>query len=179
MRRLLTAAILTALLSAETAVAAPKEKAKSQQTFAVYYINMQKILNSSVKGKQAKSLLEAKINSAREKIKKMKEEIEKLKKELQSPVLSKEAREKKEIELQQKIRELQRFQQDTQIEISNLEQKYTMEIIQEIVKVVKQYRKEHNIPIIVEVREAGIVAADPKYDLSDKILDIYNKQAGK
>ena len=159
-------------------VAFPKGK-KAERSFAVYFVDMQRIVNDSVKGKQAKSLLEAKIAKAKRKINELEKEINQIKKELQSPALSKEAKAKKETELQKKIRELQRYQQDAQIEIANLEKKYTFEIISEAVKVIKNYQKSHKIPMIVEAREAGIIAADPKYDLTDKIIKLYDQQAGK
>jgi len=180
MRRLLAAGVLATLMAlggAGTVKAAP-EKVQSSH-FAVYYVDMQRIVNESAKGKQAKSLLEAKIAKAKNKIKALQQEIERIKKELSSPALSKEAKEKKETELQQKIRELQRYQQDAQIEIANLEKKYTFEIISEAVKVIKEYQKSHKIPMIVEAREAGIIAADPKYDLTETIIKLYDQQAGK
>jgi len=178
-KRLLTATVvLLTAVGAPLTVKAENQAAQSSH-FAVYYVDMQKIVNESAKGKQAKSLLEAKIAKAKKKIQALQKEIEKIKKELSSPALSKEAKEKKETELQQKIRELQRYQQDAQIEIANLEKKYTFEIISEAVKVIKAYQKEHKIPMIVEAREAGIIAADPKYDLTDTIIKLYNQQAGK
>jgi len=181
MRKALAILLLTAAAATAPIDGRAEQEAKPQksQQFAVYYVDMQKIVNESAKGKQAKSLLEAKISKAKNRIKALQQEIEKIKKELSSPALSKEAKEKKETELQQKIRELQRYQQDVQIEIANLEKKYTFEIISEAVKVIKAYQKEHNIPMIVEAREAGIIAADPKYDLTDKIIKLYNQQAGK
>jgi outer membrane protein len=173
--------LLTALtfLTGSSAFAAKSEPPKKEQAFAVYYVDVQKVLNESNKGKQARSILESKVAKANEKIKQMEEEIKKLKEELKSPVLSKEAKAEKETQLQQKIRDLQRFKQDTQLEIMNLEKQYTMEILKDIDKLIKEYRKKNNIPMIVELRGAGIIAADPKYDLTDKIIELYNKQAGQ
>ncbi len=147
------------------------------ETFSIYYVNMQKILNNSAKGKQAKSILESKVREVQEKIKRMQQEIENLKKELSSnPVLSAKARTEKENQLQQKIRDLQRFQQDSRAEIANLERQYTYQIINDVVKLIDNYRKENNIPYIVEKSEAGIISADPKYDITDKIIKIYDSQ---
>jgi len=175
-----TSAVALSLLLVSAAAAEKKEETtQAASKFAVYYVDMQKVINESAKGKQAKSLLESKLSKAKEKIKAMQEEIEKLKKELSSPALSKEAKEKKETQLQQKIRELQRYQQDVQIEVANLEKKYTFEIINEVVKLIQEYRKQNNIPMIIELRESGIIAADPKYDLTDKIIKLYDQQAGK
>ncbi len=177
--------VLLLALSLITAASVPvssfsaEKKSQESSHFAVYYVDMQRIINESLKGKQAKSLIENKINQAKKKIDEMKQEIEKIKKELQSPVLSKQEKEKKEELLQQKIRDLQRFQQDVQLQIVNLERKYTSEIIKEVVNLIQNYRKEKNIPMIVEEREAGIISADEKYDLTDKIIKLYNQQAGK
>ncbi|RUM90769.1 MAG: OmpH family outer membrane protein [Thermovibrio sp.] len=173
-----TALLLATFVNPNISLSAEK-KNLNVKNFAVYYVDMQKIINESNKGKQAKSLIESKINQAKSKIEKMRKEIEKIKQELQSPVLSKQEKEKKEDLLQQKIRDLQRFQQDAQMEVANLERKYTTEIIKEVVKLIQNYRKEKNIPMIVEVREAGVIAADEKYDLTDRIIKLYNEQAGK
>ena len=115
----------------------------------------------------------------RKKIEEMKKEIEEIKQKLKSPVISKQEKSKLEDELQQKLRDLQRFQQDEQLKIMKLEQKYTMELIQEVVKLIRNYQKEKNIPMIVEVHDAGIIAASPKYDLTEKIIKLYNQQAEK
>ncbi len=173
-----TALLLATFVNPNISLSAEK-KNLNVKNFAVYYVDMQKIINESNKGKQAKSLIESKINQAKSKIEKMRKEIEKIKQELQTPVLSKQEKEKKEDLLQQKIRDLQRFQQDAQMEVANLERKYTAEIIKEVVKLIQNYRKEKNIPMIVEVREAGVIAADEKYDLTDRIIKLYNEQAGK
>ncbi len=179
MKKLFTAGLIATLAFGTLNPAVAKTSKAQNQQFAVYYVDMQRIVNESAKGKQAKSLLEAKIAKARRKIESLQKEIEKIKKDLSSPVLSKEAKEQKETELQQKIREFRRFQQDAQIEIANLEKKYTYEIINEAVKVIKNYQKDHRIPMIIEAREAGIIAADPRYDLTEKIIKLYDQQAGK
>ena len=59
----------------------------------------------------------------------------------------------------------------------NLEKQYTMGILKEIDKLIKEYRKKNNIPMIVELRGAGIIDADPKYDLTDEIIKLYNGQS--
>ncbi len=179
MKKALVTIFLSTSLATGVPVAGYGAPPASQQSFAVYYVDMQRIINESDKGKQAKALLEKQIAQAKEKIKEMQKEIEKLKQKLNSPVLSKEEKSKLEEELQQKIRDLQRYQQDEQIKIMNLEQKYTMQIIKEVVKLIKNYQKEKHLPMIVDVREAGIIAASPKYDLTSTIIKLYNQQVGK
>jgi outer membrane protein len=178
-KRLLTAFTLFTLFSSAGATfgAAPAEAASAK--YEVYFVNLQKVINESDKGQQAKRLIKAKIAKAKAKIQALEKEIEKLQKELQSPVLSKEAKSKKEIELQKKFRELRQTQQDAQLEIAQLEQKYTSQIIKEVVELIRKYRKEKGIPVILETRESGVIAMDPKLDLTDTILKLYNQQAGK
>ncbi len=176
MRKVILAATLFSLITGGNALAA-KEKETQIQQFVIYYVNIQEIINESDKGKQAKAILESKITKAREEIKKREQEINKLKEELKSPVLSAQAKADKETQLQQKIRDLQRYRQDMQIEIANLEKQYTTEIVKEVVNLISNYQKEKKIPMIVEIREAGIIAADPKYDLTKTIIKLYNKQA--
>jgi len=177
MKKALVLLTTLSLLTGGSALAAKGEVSQKEQAFAVYYVDVQKILNESNKGKQARAILESKIAQANEKIKQMEEEIKKLKEELKSPVLSQQAKTEKENQLQQKIRDLQRFKQDIQVEVMNLEKQYTMEILKEIDKLIKEYRKKNNIPMIVELRGAGIIDADPKYDLTDEIIKLYNGQS--
>lgn len=179
MRKAFIGAVISAALITGISTPSLSAEKKNQQVFTVYYVDMQKIINESVKGKQAKTLIENRISQAKKKIKQIQNEIDQIKQKLQSPVISKEEKSKLEDQLQQKIRDLQRYQQDAQIEIMNLEKKYTMELIQEVVKLIQNYQKEKNIPMIVDAREAGIIAASPKYDLTDTIIKLYNQQAGK
>jgi len=179
MKKALTLLATLSLLTGGNVFAAKGEISQKEQGFAVYYVDVQKIFSESNKGRQAKSILESKLAQANEKIKQMEEEINKLKEELKSPVLSQQAKTEKENQLQQKIRDLQRFKQDAQLEIMNLEKKYTMEILREIEKLIKEYRKKNNIPMIVELRGAGIIDADPKYDLTDEIIKLYNEKTGQ
>lgn len=170
--------LTTSTFTYSPSFSAEKETAKKQQ-FVVYYVDMQRVINESLKGKQAKKLIEAKIQNAKKKIDEMRKEINKIKQDLQNPVISKQEKDKKEDLLQQKIRDLQRFQQDTQLEVMRLERKYTSELLKEIVKLIQDYQKKEKLPMIVDVREAGIIAADPKYDLTDKIIKLYDQQAEK
>ncbi|ADU97215.1 OmpH family outer membrane protein [Thermovibrio ammonificans] len=147
--------------------------------YEVYFVNLQRALNESNKGKQARALIDAKIAKAKQKLKQMEAEVRKLQKELQSPVLSQTEKDKKELELQKKLSQIRQFKQETQLEIAQLEQKYTNQILKELVELIRKYRKEKNIPVILDPREAGVIAADPKLDLTDTIIKLYNQQAGR
>ncbi|NIA10812.1 MAG: OmpH family outer membrane protein, partial [Nitrospiraceae bacterium] len=145
-------------------------------TFSLYFVDMQKVINQSTKGKQARNILESKVATYRQKIENMNTEIQKIKQELSNPILSQKSKTEDENKLQEKIADLQKFEQDAKIDISNLERQYTQEIVVDVLKIVDRYRKQNKIPMIVEKNEAGILSADPRYDLTDTIIKIYNKQ---
>ncbi len=178
MRKFIATALLASLVTCAgtftPSLAATKKQVKP---FAVYYVDLQEILINSNKGKQAKSVINAKYQQFSKKLKKLRDEIQKLRQELKSPVLSKQARMKKENLLQQKILTYQQEQQNAQQQIAELENKYTQEILREVIKVVQNYRKEKGIPMIVDKRTAGIISADPKYDLTKTIINLYNKES--
>ena len=180
MRKLVTTALLASLITCIPAAFTPSSAATKQvKQFAVYYVDLQEILVKSNKGKQAKSVINAKYQQFSKKLQKLRDEIKKIRQELKSPVLSKQARMKKENLLQQKILAYQQEQQDAQEQIAELENKYTQEILGEVVKLIQKYRKEKGIPMIVDKRTAGIISADPKYDLTNTIINLYNKESGE
>jgi len=145
------------------------------QSFAVYYIDMQKIINESPQGKKAKQELESKIKAAESKLKKLADEINALKKELSSPLINEKGKQKKENELQMKIIEFRQLKQESEQMVAKLQKKLTAKIVEDVFKVVEKYRKDHNLPMVVERNEGGIIAADPKYDITDKILKVFSK----
>ncbi len=178
MRKFIATALLASLVTcAGTFTPSLATTKKQVKPFAVYYVDLQEILINSNKGKQAKSVINAKYQQFSKKLKKLRDEIQKLRQELKSPVLSKQARMKKENLLQQKILTYQQEQQNAQQQIAELENKYTQEILREVIKVVQNYRKEKGIPMIVDKRTAGIISADPKYDLTKTIINLYNKES--
>ena len=108
---------------------------------------MQKILMLSDAGKDAKEQLalraakyEAEKNLKEEDLKKLKGELEK-----QSVLLSESARGAKEKDYQQKLKEYQRFLKDAQDDLQAKNDEYTNKIVDEIVKVVQEYRQKERI----------------------------------
>ncbi|WP_457568114.1 OmpH family outer membrane protein [Desulfurobacterium sp.] len=144
--------------------------------FAIYYIDMQKIVNESPQGKKAKAELESKIKTAESKLKKLAKEIEQLKKDLSSPLISEKTKQEKENEIQTKILQYRQLQQESQKLLSQLQRELTSKIVEDVFRVVKKYRQKHNIPMIVEKNEAGIISADPRYDITEKILKLYSRE---
>ncbi len=142
------------------------------------YVDLQKALNESEGGKHAKKSLEELIKSKQKVIDEKGAEIEKLKEEInkQAAVLSKEALQKKQDELDKKIREYKRFIQDSQDEVKKKENELTAEILKDLRRIINEIAKEEGYTIIFEKAEGLILYADKAIDLTDKVIQRYNKE---
>ncbi len=142
------------------------------------YVDLQRALNESEGGKKAKSDLEAIIKAKQKDIDKRAKEVEKLKADIdkQSALLSEEARKKKQDELDRKLREYKRFLQDAQEEVKKKEFELTNAILKDLVRIVREIGKEEKYTIILEKAEGLILYADKAVDITDKVIERYNKE---
>jgi len=101
-------------------------------------------------------------------LKKLKGELEK-----QSVLLSESARNAKEKDYQQKLKEYQRFLKDAQDDLQGKNDELTNKLVEEIVKIVRDYGKKNGYSIIF-VKNDGMVYVDDKIDVTDEILQAFN-----
>ncbi|MEO2068736.1 MAG: OmpH family outer membrane protein [Desulfurobacteriaceae bacterium] len=176
MRKLLLAGLILAASMGIPKVS--KAEAISQtKAISVYYVDIQKVVENSNKWKEVENIINSQIREAREKLQKLDSEIRSLQSELKSPILSQKAKEEKEKELQQKLRERERYIQQINLKIQKMGNARSLEIISEVVRVIDEYRKEHNIPLIIDKR--AVISGNPKYDLTETITKIYNGKVEK
>ncbi len=144
------------------------------------YIDMQKALNLSESGKEAKEQLAAKVKKYQDEINTKQEELKKLKDDLekQSVLLSEAARSNKEKDYQQKLKEFQRFTKDAQDELQAKDEEYTKKIIEELEKVVQDYGRKNGYSFIF-IRNEGMIYVDDKADVTDDILKLFNASRKK
>jgi outer membrane protein len=153
------------------------ETTSHTKVVSVYYVDIQKVVENSKKWKEVEGILNSQILEARKKLQTLENEIKALKEELKSPILSSKAKEEKERELQEKIREREKYIQETNLKLQRMGNVRSSEIIREVIKTVEEYRKKNNIPLILDKR--AVIAGDPKYDLTETIIKIYNGKVGK
>ena len=143
-------------------------------------IDFQRVVEKSTPGQRVEADLKKEGERMEAELKKDKEELQALKDKMEreAMVMSREAREEKEIEFRVKARNLQekdqRYRQEfvgkQRQEIDNL-RKVVLEIAQEIGK------KEGFTMIVSKV---GVLYNDPSVDLTDKVVQLLNKRlAGK
>jgi outer membrane protein len=144
-------------------------------------VDLQKALNESEAGKQAKKDLEEIIKAKQKLIDQKGREIEKLKEEIdkQASVLSEKALRQKQDELDRKMRDYKRFVQDAQDEVKRKEAQLTEEILKELRKVIDEIGKKENFTLILEKVEGVVLYIDETVDITQKVIETYNKKIKK
>ena len=151
--------------------------AAQENTFKLGFVDVQKVLNESAKGKEAKAKLEKERDAKQQEIRTKEEEIKKLEADLQKQgaVLSEAARKDRQEALNRKIRDLRRLFEDFNRDLQKRETELLNEILREIRKVVVAYGKEQHYTLILEA-QSGIIYASQGADLTDEILAAYNQR---
>ncbi|AJE03724.1 OmpH family outer membrane protein [Geobacter pickeringii] len=173
MKRIVAAAVVSlSLMAAPVAFGADGVK--------LGYIDMQKALNLSEAGKEAKEQLAAKVKKYQDEINGKQEELKKLKDDLekQSVLLSEAARSAKEKDYQQKLKEFQRFTKDAQDELQARDEEFTKKIIEELERLVQEFGRKNGYTFIF-VRNEGMIFVDDKADVTDEVLKSFNSTRKK
>jgi outer membrane protein len=171
MRRLLLAGILACCLTATSAFAADVK---------LGYIDMQRALNASEAGKEAKEQLAARVKKYQDEINAKQEEIKKLKDDLekQGMLLSEASRASKEKDYQQRLKEFQRFTKDAQEELQGKDEEFTRKILEGMEKIIQEFGRKNGYTFIF-VKNEGMLFADDKVDVTEEVLKILNASRKK
>jgi outer membrane protein len=159
------------------AVAQPKP----QKKFAV--VDMQAIILNVSEGKDAKTNLEKEIKAKEAQLTKQKAELEDMNKswQQQAPLLSNEARAKKQQEFQEKYLSLRNEEMNFQTEIKQKEQKATQKIAVNVTQLVEKMAQERGYEMVFETSSAGLLYLKDPEDITKEVIGLYEQQvkAGK
>jgi outer membrane protein len=171
MRSFLLAGILACCVAAAPAFAAEAK---------LGYIDMQRALNTSEAGKEAKEQLAARVKKYQDEINTKQEDIKKLKDELekQGMLLSESVRAAKEKDYQQRLKEFQRFTKDAQDELQGKDEELTRKIVEGMEKVIQEFGRKNGYTFIF-VRNEGMLFADDKADVTEEVLKLLNASRKK
>jgi outer membrane protein len=136
------------------------------------YINIQRIAAESNEGKASTAKVQAlnqqKVNQLNELQKKVQADQQRL--QAQLSVMSDQARTQLERDIERQNREIQRFTQDAQEEVGQL-QAELQEIFQSrLLPVIQQVVKERGLHLLFSQTDAGLVWADPALDLTNDVI---------
>jgi outer membrane protein len=171
MKRVIAAGIMAVCLAA-TSVCAAEVK--------LGYIDMQRALNGSEAGKEAKEQLATKVKKFQDEINVKQEELKKLKDELekQGMLLADAARASKEKDYQNKLKDFQRFTKDAQDELQGKDEEFTRKILEGMEKVIREYGRQNGYTFIF-VKNESMLFVDEKSDLTEEVLKLYNSNRKK
>ncbi len=147
----------------------------------VAIVDLQRILSESIRGKEAKDLLEKEAERKKEIIETKKEELQKLIEEFekQQLVLSEKARADKQRLIDEKSSALREMIIQYQQELQKKDQELTRSIINEVSGIVEEIAKRYGFTLVVEKNEGGILYFKNGLDITDKVLKEYDKRVKK
>lgn len=151
------------------------------QQINIGYIDLQRVMLESEKGKEAKKTLTEEANRMKKHLDTKQEELQKMKDALerQGTTITPEARAEKEKQYQTKLRDYQRAYSDYQAELQQKDMELTQGILREIDEVIKTIGEKEKFTIIFEKNQAGILFAAPAIDITDKVIKQYNEMTKK
>jgi len=166
---------------AQTAPApAPQPPAPFPQGAKIAFVNLQAIAQLSNEGKAAtakvQGLIQKKQTEAAAKQKALSDNQNKLAQS--GTLLSEAARAQLEKDIEKQNVEGQRFQQDAQAEINELNQSLQNEFEQKLRPILQELAKEKGLQILFSAAEAGVAWADPGLDLTQEAIKKLDGSAG-
>ncbi len=153
-------------------------RAQADPGIKIAYVDFQRAINLSEKGKKAKEKLARWSQEKQELLNKKQNELKKLQEEItkQSMMLKEETRLEKQQEYQIKLREVQRLFKDSQEEMRREEMKLTRPIINYLSRIVNEIGEKEGYTFIFLKEQSGILFADSSFDITQKVVDIYDNR---
>lgn len=145
------------------------------------YINSQRIIDESIAGKEVTKNLELFKNENNMRMEQQGKEIDELENELRKKEFAITPEKKKEIEAQilQKTRELKSFQDTKEKELKEIYFKSFKNIENQVLDIVQKLGQEEGYDLILGRDESGILYANPKNDITEKVIRAFDEKIQK
>jgi outer membrane protein len=134
------------------------------------YIDLSRSFDEYQKTKDFDKELEGKGDMKQDEREKLVQEIRKMREELE--LMNKNAREKKETDIESKIKSLQEFDQEAKTDLTKERDNMVKDILKEMSDVIKEYGEKNGYSIIVNDRV--LLYGDSGMDLTNEIIKILN-----
>jgi len=143
-------------------------------------VNFDHILTSSEAGKRAKDKFQAKMKGIEDSMRKEQQEIEKLQEEIskQSMALKQEAQKGKMEEYRSKVMAFEQKRRTSQEELGKAEQDIFKPMLDTLLSVTQTYAKKNGYTLILSAKQS-VAYADPSFDLTQPLLEEFNRAAKK
>ncbi len=145
------------------------------------YVDLNKALNESDAGKAAVKELEGMIQKRQERITAKRQEIKKIEEEIvkQSSILNDDALKEKRDRHDRLMKEYQRMRKDSEEEIQKKRNEFMEKIIKQISQVVARMGEEEGYAAIFEKAQSGLMYMPSSSDITDKVIERFNKSYKK
>ena len=154
------------------AAAAPQAPAAFPQGAKFAFVNFQRVIAESVEGKTSSAKVQALISKKQadgaDKQKQLAAGQQKL--QASGSVMSDAARGQLEKDIERMTVEGQRFQQDAQAEVQELQNELQNEFIQKVTPFLQQVATERGLHALFNAQEAGLAWADPGLDVTSDVI---------
>ena len=164
---------VTAFLLATTAFAAA---ARAQLKLA--YVDVQRAIQETEEGKAARGRLKSEFDLRRAQIDKKSADLEKMQQEYekQAPVLSDDAKRKKQEEFQKALIDARKSAGDLQEDMNRQEQQAMANILQRLQQVVAEIAERESLSFVMD--KGTLLYAPPSGDITNEVVRRYNDKFG-
>jgi outer membrane protein len=149
------------------------------QTVNIAYIDLQRVMVESEKGKEAKQVLTQEAERLKKTLDVKQDELQKMKDaiEKQGITITPEARAEKEKQYQTKLKDYQRLATDYQNELQQKDQEVTQKMLKELEEVIRGLGEKEKYTLILE--KSQVLFASPTIDITPKVITLFNEAAKK
>jgi outer membrane protein len=146
--------------------------------YKIAYVDIQRAVNESNAGKDAKKAITKEVEKFQRLIADKQKELQTLKESLekQAPMLTPDARTTREKEYQNKLREFQRWGEDTQNEINQKRMEVERNISIGLLKVIQKVGADDGYTLILEKNESLVLFVSKTIDITDRVIKAYDAQ---
>ncbi len=150
----------------------------SASSLKIGFVDIQKAVNECNAGKEAKKAIVKEVEKFQKQFADKQKELQKMKEDLdkQAPMLNPDARAAKERDLQAKVREFQRWQEDTQNEVNQKRIEMERNISLGLQKVIQKLGADEGYTFIMELNENIVLFASKAVDLTDRVIKLHDAQ---
>jgi len=138
----------------------------------VAFFNPQAVFQNSIDGKAAvgrvNALIQKKQTENADKAKLLQGNQQKL--QTSGSVMNETARVQLEKEIEKQTKDAERFQQDAQAEINELQQEVQNDFVKKLSPIIEQIAVEKGLQIVFNLAEAGVAWATPGLDLTGEVI---------
>ena len=148
--------------------------------FKVGIVDFQRVVEQSEPGQKVEAGLKQEGGRMEAELQKDKEELDALKEKLEreAMVMSREAREEKEIEFRVKVRNLQEKEKSYREDLRNKQRQEVNTLRAEVLEIAQEIGKAEGFALVIS--RVGVLYHDPAVDLTDRVVQALNKRmAGK